>query len=35
VVARLSLDEAEAGILAGDRGVLARSITLVESQRDE
>lgn len=34
MVARLSLDEAEAGILAGDRGVLARSITLVESQRD-
>ncbi len=34
MAARLSLDEAEAGILAGERGVLARSITLVESRRE-
>jgi LAO/AO transport system kinase len=32
-VKRLTVDEAEAGIAAGDRGVLARAITLVESTR--
>jgi LAO/AO transport system kinase len=32
---RLSVDEAAAGIERGDRGALARSITLVESRRDD
>lgn len=31
----LTTDELEAGVLAGDRGVLARAITLVESTRPE
>jgi LAO/AO transport system kinase len=33
VRARLSLDEYERGVRAGDRGVLARAITLVESRQ--
>ncbi len=34
-MSRLSVDEAVAGIARGDRGVLARAITLVESVRDD
>ncbi len=32
---RLSIEEAERGLVAGDRGVLARAITLIESQRED
>ncbi|MBL9023586.1 MAG: methylmalonyl Co-A mutase-associated GTPase MeaB [Myxococcales bacterium] len=32
---RLSIDEAERGLAAGDRGVLARAITLIESLRED
>lgn len=32
---RLAVDEYVAGVRAGDRGVLARAITLVESQRED
>ena len=34
-MSRLLVDEAERGILDGDRGVLARAITLVESRRSD
>jgi LAO/AO transport system kinase len=32
---RLSIEEAERGLAAGDRGVLARAITLIESLRED
>jgi LAO/AO transport system kinase len=35
VKARLSVDEYEAGIIAGDRIILAKAITLIESNREE